>query len=337
MTTPLGAEAWEKLATSKPSGDNLTGRLVDPDGSSRLLCAIDAGGGRHLLITLESSDESFRDLLSRGVTADTRELTLEGQTAVRYIDLFCRDTLGYGVFDVLGGELAEGLREGKTSPADLVKKSLSRWRRFWGQPPHQMLSRDQQVGLFGELWFLSTWLAPKIGGPEAVRRWRGPFGARHDFEWTGRSIEIKSTTLVGIRIHRIHGLEQLAPPETGSLLLYSIVLREEGGATENLPERVEACRAIVSSDPSAADRFEEGLSRVGYSPLFDDEYVKLHLRVAQEGLFRVEGRFPRITPQQISGGVPNGVSEIQYDIDLAGLESLCLASSPKDLARDEID
>src|SRR5207245_778158 len=99
-----------------------------------------------------------------------------------------------------------------------VARVFARWRRFWGQLPQHLLSREQQLGLFAELWFLNVWLLPRVDAAEAVTRWRGPFGARHDFEWPTRSVEVKVTTSTRGPIHYIHGLDQLVPPDGGNLL-----------------------------------------------------------------------------------------------------------------------
>jgi hypothetical protein len=191
----LNPEIWERLAQVEPIGDRLAARSPVPEITNRLQCAVDSAKRRHLLISLKSSEEELHDSQSRGLSVVTRELLMQGQESpVRYIDIECQDLAGNLVLDLIGGELAEALaREGK-APREIVKRILARWRRFWSGLPKNVLSHDQLLGLFGELWFLLFWLIPKIGLAQAVQRWRGPFGARHDFEWPGKSIEIKTTS-----------------------------------------------------------------------------------------------------------------------------------------------
>src|SRR5262249_35908769 len=153
-------------------------------------------------------------------------------------DMMCEEQAGHEAFDLVGGEIAARLATGRERAPEVVARVLAKWRRFWSQLTTPALSREEQLGLFAELWFLSVWLLPRVGAVEAVRRWRGPSAARHDFEWPGHSVEVKATTSTRGRIHRIHGLEQLAPPEQGELLFFSLRLREEGGATNTLPSLV---------------------------------------------------------------------------------------------------
>ncbi len=320
-------EVWGRLDTILPSGESLTARLAMPEITSRLLAALDAENRRHLLIQLQPHEDELHDDQSRGVSVTTRELVVHEHGSGRYLDICCNDTTGYNALDLIGGELAGGLIVPNVSPARLVELVLAKWRRFWGQLPRQMLSHEEQLGLFAELWFLSTWLATHVGVSQAVIPWRGPFGARHDFEWTGRSIEVKATTSVRGRIHRINGLDQLAPPENGDLMLFSLCLREEAGASNTLPGLVAVCRSQMELEPDTLDRFETALAQANYSPTYDEEYAKLKLRVVDEGLFRVEQDFPRITTASFESGVPSGVERVEYEVNLDGFKHLLIATS----------
>ena len=48
----------------------------------------------------------------------------------------------------------------------LVQNVLAKWRRFWSGVSQSALSREQQLGLFGELWFMPEILIDK---PNLVR------------------------------------------------------------------------------------------------------------------------------------------------------------------------
>src|SRR5262245_41567133 len=103
-------EVWSKLNASTPNGDSLTARFALPIVTERLLAAVDANGRRHLLVPLNSDDEGLRDAQSRGVSVATRELTVRDRGAARYLDFECHDTAGHEAFDLIGSELATGLK-----------------------------------------------------------------------------------------------------------------------------------------------------------------------------------------------------------------------------------
>nr|MBI3611581.1 PD-(D/E)XK motif protein [Nitrospirota bacterium] len=323
----IAPEVWTRLAGERTHGEILSARRAAQEVTERLVAAVDAEGQRHLLVLLQEGEEDIHDTLSRGLGVNTRELAVPGHEAGRYLDITCYDIAGHEAFDLIGGELAERLAAGRETAPETVSRVLAKWRRFWGQLPQHLLSRDQQLGLFAELWFLSVWLVPRVGTAEAVTRWRGPFGARHDFEWEGLSVEVKATTSTRGLIHRINGLDQLMPPDRGKLLLFSLRLREEAGASNSLPALVAVCREQLEGSDEALSRFESSLLRAGYSFAHEDEYGNVRLRIVQEGLFAVRDNFPQVTPPKFTDGVPAGVEHVEYEINLDGFLDLLVARS----------
>lgn len=327
----IAADVWTRLAGSQPHGETLWARRATPDVTERLVAALDADGLRHLLVLLATSDSNLQDSQSRGIAVTTRELTMPGHAAGRYLDVTCQDVSGHEAFDMIGGEVAERLATGRETAPEVVARVLSKWRRFWGQPPKQLLSRQEQIGLFAELWFLATWLIPKSGCANAISAWRGPLGSRHDFEWTGRSIEVKATTSTRGHIYHINGLDQLAAPVMGDLLFYSLQLREEGGGTHTLPSVVVTVRDLLANDAQALGLFENLLVQVEYSPAHEEEYSKVKYRVIEEGLFTVIQDFPRLLLTSFSSGLPVGVERVEYEVNLAGFAHLRIARNPADI------
>lgn len=326
--TRIVSDVWTHLEQTRPVGDNLTARPAVSGTRTRLQCAVDSEGRRHLLIALQASEQELRDTQSRGLNVVTRDLVVRGEPAALYLDIQCQDAAGHDAFDLIGGELVAELARPDGRPAESVKRVLAKWRRFWGQLPRALLTREELLGLFAELWFFFVWLHPAVGLAEAVQRWRGPFGARHDFEWAKKSVEIKATTSSRGRIHWINGLDQLSPPDQGELLFFSLHLREEAGSTNSLPTLVKTILANLNSDVDALSRFESALAQAGYSPVHDEEYSKIHLRVIEEGLFAVRADFPRVTAQQFFVGVPQGVERIEYEINLNTFSHLRIAQLP---------
>lgn len=329
--TPISPDIWTRLSGERPQGQHLWARRAAPEITDRLIAAIDIEDQRHLLVLLRANEIDLNDTQSRGLSVSTRVLRMPGQEPGRYIDIVCQDPAGHDAFDLIGSEVATRLATEREAAHECVSRVLAKWRRFWGQLSNQHLSYEQQLGLFAELWFLSIWLMPRIGCREAVSRWRGPSGARHDFEWVSKSIEVKATIKARGRIHHINGLDQLAPPEQGELLLFSLRLREEGGATNTLPSLVAACRAALEPTPEILGDFENALVQTGYSPAHDDEYSKLRLRVTDEDLYSVREDFPMITSKSFPNGIPSGIERVEYEINLSGYDHLILARSASEM------
>jgi len=325
----LAQGVWDRLLVAPPLGDSLTARPALPDVTDRVLAGVDVEGRRHFLVPLFEAESSFRDSHSRGLDVSTRTLVVAGQAPSRHLDIICQDAAGHEAFNLIGEELARRLATGTETPDLCIGRVLAKWRRFWGQLLSQILSREEQIGLFSELWFLLVWMVPRVGAQKAVTRWRGPFKARHDFEWIGQSVEVKGTTSTRGLVHRIHGIEQLVPPDDGELWFFSLRLREEAGASNTLTGMVAMCLRELVSDDETISNFQERLSRAGYSPAHEDEYAKLRLRVVEEGLFAVKEDFPRVTKTQlVDGVVPPGIEYFEYEINLTGFERLRVAKAP---------
>ncbi len=320
--TEVPPGVWTRLDPSRCVGESLLARRITPDAVPSLLAAVDRLGKRHLLLAMSTEDPEISDRHSRGVRLETRVLDVHEHESGRYLDLACIDDRGHQVFDIIASEISDGLAAGILPIGDLVRQVLGRWRRFWGQAPQVLLSREHQIGLFGELWFMHVWLRPRTSARTAVSAWTGPLRARHDFNWSGLGIEVKTITSQSRSACRIHGVDQLDNPDSGLLKLFTLRVREDPGASNSLPKLVSTVAESVEADPEAAEEFARRLTAAGYDESHRLEYEQLHLTTVDERLYRVEGDFPRIIGSTFTHGVPSGVEVIDYEISLAGLDHL---------------
>lgn len=81
------------------------------------------------------------------------------------------------------------------------------------------------------------------------------------------------------------------------------------------------------ADTDALSRFKASLAQAGYSPAYEEEYARVHLRIVEEGLFTVRADFPRLTPAQFPNGLPAGIERVEYEINLSTFDHLCVARS----------
>ena len=318
---------WNELETQRPQGGDLRARRVTD--SDVVFLAIDSANQRHVLVVVTPGTDGITENRIRGLSVTTRDLTFTGGMTQRYIDICCRDGSGLPALDILAENLAAALDDASDRP-QAVNRILNRWRHFWGTTASTALTKDAIVGLFAELWFLTFWLEPSVGADEATRRWRGPHGSRHDFEWERVSVEAKGTTSTRGRIIQVHGVSQLDSPEVGRLFLFCLRLREERGASLSLASLVDSTRKRCKN-AIAADRLEEGLGLVGYSSVHDPEYESIRFRIIDEALFSVEAAFPRISSSMFRNGIPDGIQHIEYEINLSGFAHLIVAQSPAQL------
>ena len=325
---------WEALESVLPTGEALRARYLVPSVTERVLAALDREGRRHLLIPIGDIAPGVQDSLSKGLTVLTRALLVDGKVLGRYIDLRCNQREGYRAFDIIGQELASSLEHTNASAEQCTVDTLARWRRFFAHGAGDSLSRQEQVGLFAELWFLTRWLAPALGS-QALGAWRGPFRARHDFEWSAASVEVKATEQVHGTVHRIHGIDQLEKPLDRRLFLFSAKVREEhGGVT--LPQLVREMRALCEARPTEQARLDAALEELGYQWQVDGVYEGMKIRVAEEGLYEVRSGFPHLARESFASGVPAGVTYVEYDLDMAACRPFLVARTSEEFGSEPL-
>jgi hypothetical protein len=319
------AESWRGLPDRSTVFAELAAEAMA--GIDGAFVAVDHDGARHLLLSVEPDADPVTDERSQGIRAFTRALSVQGQPERHFVDVVCTTVSGQDVFNVVATAVLNQVEHG-AAPQEAVASTLARWRRFWGTAPVGGLTGEEIRGLFGELWFLAVWLLPH--GNDQLAHWLGPTGTRHDFQWPELAIEAKATTSIRGHIHRINGLDQLDPPAEGSLLLFSLRMREEATAANTLPSLIETITTAIGDDSEALDGFESRLVQAGYSPLEADRYTEVRFRVINERLYEVREGFPRLSEASFAAGLPSGVERVEYEINLESASDAQVASAPSE-------
>ena len=326
-------DAWSHLDPGTIRGPELVGRRPRFDPPVEMLVALNRAAERFFLVPVGTKEQELVDDSTRGLQVNTLPLEISGEGTRRYVSIQCTDPGAFDLFDVVGAELLTAIAQSPKAPRDAAGYVLGRWKRFWGDVPRSVMRDEDVAGLFGELWFMHMWLSPHIGTVNAVKIWRGPFGARHDFESKASSVEVKTTTSRSGLTHHINGIDQLAKPAVGPLLFFSLSVQREGGATNSIVALIDAIRTRLQTDPDWASVFDNALAKVGYSDAFRQHYSEMTYRVVSSLLFEVETSFPRLTRDQlIAGDVMPGVSEVDYRIELGALTPLAVAERPDSAA-----
>lgn len=314
---------WERLARPAARGD-LVGEQA-PESTTGAMLALDGEGRRHLLIPALASAEELSQPPIRGTGATVEDLRVDDRPVRRYFDVACRDMTMHENFSAVALEILESLEDGGDIRARL-DSIFNRWRWFWKVAPEAM-SPETAIGLFGELWFMEFWLGPVDA--DVLDAWTGPVGDRHDFKWPRASIEVKATRVKsdGPARHRISRLDQLEDPGSGTLHLFSlrVAIDEIGG--HSLNRSIARLREQLATAPELLASFEERIGIVGYSPAHAHHY-EVPLRVVGEELYRVDGKFPRLTADSFPDGLPAGIDNIGYTLDLAACGDWRIATKP---------
>ena len=311
-------EIWTDLAAGsgrEAQKDGWVLRRIYPDADSGIFLALrQPGAVPALLVEVDAtavgvvgeypSARGF-ELYPESITPGPRGRT---RLCLVLADPRYRDILEVLVNDV-SERIALTLGEGEA-----VKTFIARlyvWQNFMRKHGVQGLTKEAQIGLFGELLFLAAHLADRVPAYDLVNVWKGPTGGTQDFAIGGHSVEVKSTTVVPPITVNIASMTQLDETLVELLLLCHVSLVLDGRDGESLPELVDRLRATIQiQDVSALDSFNAKLIEAGYLDSQSELYSDTRYRHRETRFFKVADDFPRITARDLR----EGISECSYTV-----------------------
>lgn len=318
---------WQSLR--RPVGDGFSAERVRDWAGGQVLVGLDAQGRKHLLVRVPDTDRIRLPKPLAGLDIVIRRMHPVGQPDATWLVLASSEADGDRPFMGLAADVVAELEDdGPPDPAGLFGV-IQRWRRFFGRTD-EGLSRDEQLGLVGELWLLLEWLPAITVG--AIEAWKGPIGGRHDWvSSSGLSVEVKTTgSSTGPVVHRVSRLDQLDEPAGSALFLLSIRAVSDASGADSLDALLQrARRAAALAGPTCAALLDDRLRALDVTHSDVGRYAD-PLRIAQAELFEVRIGFPRLIPASFAAGLPVGVTDVAYSIDTSACSEWLLARQPAD-------
>lgn len=293
-------EAWIELARHGPvSRQFRTRRLSDDLGLDIFAALRDVDDAPCLVIDAKVSPESLFEVggmrlsVAPGDRGPLLVLSLEDSTRKDLYRTICADAIFAAASGGDGSELAAFLTR------------LDAWRRFL-RDRHAGLSREETIGLLGELFILEGLVSRTA---EIWTSWAAPDNGLHDFHVGGHSLEVKTSLRPSFQV-RISSLDQLETDGLRRLDLLHVRLIEaaEGRPVADLISDIAARLA----DDGARRAFDNALLRRGLMP--DDTVARTRPRVQLRSIdsYRVDAGFPRITRSALSPAIVDAT----YMLDL---------------------
>lgn len=233
------------------------------------------------------------------------------------------------LFEVMADDVAARVlvASDESSAVAMMRERLNHWERFMSAAGPEGLSREKQIGLYGELMFLRTMLSAGIPGTSVITWWRGPFSQNQDFRVGSHALEVKTTTGNTATAIRIANELQLDGTDFQPLYLLHLSLNEMLGAGTNLPQLVDEVQSLVGG--GAAQDFADRLFVAGYHEIHRPLYEEIGYVERQRHYYAVDGTFPRILQSELR----SGVSRVEYTIDVGGFASY---ARPESLVLDSL-
>lgn len=230
-----------------------------------------------------------------------------------WMALVRKPTGGLELFAAMAEDIARllpGLNEGgERAVMNATLDRIRGWQAFMEREAPESMSREEELGLFGELLVLRACLEAGVPEEEAVRSWLGPMDGLHDFAFLPGSVEVKTTTAPAGFLATIGSLDQLDHSQVQALFLAGVRLTlDDQGQT--LPELVDQVHQRLSSYP-ATSLFSARLLHAGFHIGMEAAFLR---RYIERGitLWKIDARVPVLTRSV----VPPAVKEARYVLDL---------------------
>lgn len=246
-----------------------------------------------------------------------RKLNLKGFELYQYeednkckIYLKLKESKNWEIFYQLCNDLVYYAQKAKGSISKAIISRLVTWQSFLSSE-NRCFPFEKQLGLLGELTFLTETLAINTSLKNAIIAWVGPERDKQDFRLNNVSIEVK--TYLDNKKEKVHisSLEQLNQ-ESGLLFLYAIgaKISEDGLTIKDIFNAIK--KNIIENCPEELSRFEQLVFEYGYNPL--QEYDNLEkLSIFESACWKVENDFPKL-PLTVKN---DAISNVNYVINLA--------------------
>lgn len=190
----------------------------------------------------------------------------------------------------------------------IVITRIQRWFDFFKMSGGTNLGRHEQIGLFGELYFLMYVLIPEIGLEKSLKAWVGPRGKHQDFNFINGNLELKTSLSKEHRKIHISSENQLNWKSLKNLFLGILIITESDSEGLTLKQLVFKCRSEFSNNQLLLDPFNSNLERLGYHDVHHEFYDKERWKVNSVEAYLVGEGFPCIT------NLPEGVGDLKYSI-----------------------
>lgn len=188
---------------------------------------------------------------------------------------------------------------------------IHRWQRFLGHRGHNGLTKEEQLGLIGELTFLRDSVMPRMSSAEAVASWKGSSRAIHDFAFCRGTVEVKALGSSEAYAFGVSNIDQLDSAAPGEHFICCMSFERTSAGPLALNNVVDEIRYALSDGAEAL--FNDCLLDAGYVDAHRDRYSDAKYALRSTRYFHVVDGFPRIRRSSLASGV-EGVS---YRVNIA--------------------
>jgi hypothetical protein len=274
------------------------------------------------LSVLQSTNTRCFELQVNGISLKSFEKKFKGvevylvnvEQTKKSILIYLLDTELNEIFTMFIEDLLNNL-EGVKQDEDAFQKiqnQFGKWGKIFARINGELLSKERQRGLYGELTFLQSLLNSSSDHTKSIIAWTGPEGSNQDFSNQISATEIKTSKATKPTVNIASEL-QLDWTVLDSLFLVIVHIDEIRNGTNTLKKLINEIKELISNQSELLQLFEEKLYRVGIPYGEEEHYDETGFVIRSQKAYQVKEGFPALTTEIINN---IAVHNIQYQIDI---------------------
>jgi len=284
-------------------------RVIQVSGLSCFIGTITFSNAKIFLLELDSNINIHQNYLKRFIGVEVQILPISNnkkELAIILLDEELTDIFIVFIEDIINSLLDINNSE---IALNIISKRINYWKKLFGKFSTNLLTSQQQRGLFGELYFLNKVLIEN-NYKQIINAWKAPNGTNQDFYTNSKAIEVK-TSISNSKIIKISNEYQLDISGLDKLFIAFYKLYEFPDGT-TLLSLINDIRLLLNSDIDLLNVFNVKLINLGVFPELEVEYNEIGYRIRDEKYYNVTSEFPKITALMVN----ESISKISYGIDL---------------------
>lgn len=312
-------DLWDAIESQDISNSNLLYKRLykSNDSGIDVFCVMPYGQYYGIAFSIEGKIEAnlkpFKDLKDLQVFAIPDSASTNKELLV--ISLLSNEHRE--VFTALCDNIVDYIVE-LQDKKDVVQEILNRlqdWITIFDTLSSRGLSPAEQLGLYGELYFLKKVLDYKKDSDPLpiINSWVGVDKEIQDFQGGNWAVEVKTSSGKNHQRINISSERQLDDSSFGNLFLYHISIEVSRRKGDNLNTIVEQIRNLLGNNQTALNDINQKLIMAGYYNEHSNFYEDKSYSIREDNFYEVDEEFPRLTESTI----PAGIGDVKYSIILS--------------------
>ncbi|WBX78423.1 PD-(D/E)XK motif protein [Tenacibaculum ovolyticum] len=284
-------------------------RVIQVSSLTCFIGTITFSNAKIFLLELDSNIDIHQNYLKRFIGVEVQIIPNSNnkkELAIILLDEELTDIFVVFIEDIINSLL--DINDSKNALI-IISRRINYWKKLFGKFSTNLLTPQQQRGLFGELFFLNKVLIEK-NNKQIINAWKAPNGTNQDFYTNIKAIEVK-TSISNSQTIKIANEYQLDISGLNKLFIAFYKLYEFPDGT-TLLSLINDIRIILNSEIDLINVFNAKLINLGVLPELEEEYNEIGYSVRDEKYYDVTSEFPKITALMVN----ESISKISYEIDL---------------------